>query len=96
MVDVSDKAVTARTAVATGVFRTTEAVIAAIADGVVPKGDVLATARAFEDYLDPDDPAAGTEIVHVLLDTAAVPYGEVRVAYADGRVDELTIDGLVR
>nr|WP_237741656.1 cyclic pyranopterin monophosphate synthase MoaC [Tsukamurella sp. 1534] len=45
MVDVSDKAVTARTAVAAGVFRTTEAVVAAIADGAVPKGDVLATAR---------------------------------------------------
>ncbi|BDH55828.1 cyclic pyranopterin monophosphate synthase MoaC [Tsukamurella sp. PLM1] len=45
MVDVSDKAVTARTAVAAGTFRTTEAVIAAIADGAVPKGDVLATAR---------------------------------------------------
>ncbi|NMD57486.1 MULTISPECIES: cyclic pyranopterin monophosphate synthase MoaC [Tsukamurella] len=45
MVDVSDKAVTARTAVAAGTFRTTETVVAAIADGTVPKGDVLATAR---------------------------------------------------
>ena len=45
MVDVSAKAVTARTAVAAGIFRTTEAVVAAIADGAVPKGDVLATAR---------------------------------------------------
>jgi len=45
MVDVSDKAVTARTAVAAGTFRTTETVVAAIADGAVPKGDVLATAR---------------------------------------------------
>ncbi|RDB47397.1 cyclic pyranopterin monophosphate synthase MoaC [Tsukamurella tyrosinosolvens] len=45
MVDVSAKAVTARTAVAAGIFRTTEAVVAAITDGAVPKGDVLATAR---------------------------------------------------
>ncbi|GAB3132184.1 cyclic pyranopterin monophosphate synthase MoaC [Tsukamurella serpentis] len=45
MVDVSDKDVTSRRAVAAGVLRTTEAVIAAIADGAVPKGDVLATAR---------------------------------------------------
>lgn len=45
MVDVSGKAVTARTAVAAGIFRTTEAVLVAIADGAVPKGDVLATAR---------------------------------------------------
>ncbi|WP_193559705.1 cyclic pyranopterin monophosphate synthase MoaC [Tsukamurella asaccharolytica] len=45
MVDVSGKAVTARTAVAAGTFRTTEAVVAAIAGGAVPKGDVLATAR---------------------------------------------------
>lgn len=58
--------------------------------------DVLAAAREFEDYLDPDDPGAGTEIVCVLLDTAVVPYGEVHVRYRDGRVDELAIDGLVR
>ncbi len=45
MVDVSGKDVTARTAVASGTFRTIEAVVAAIADGAVPKGDVLATAR---------------------------------------------------
>lgn len=45
MVDVSDKAVTARTAVAAGVFRTTEAVIAAVVSGTTPKGDVLAAAR---------------------------------------------------
>lgn len=57
---------------------------------------ILETARKFEDYLDPDDPDAGTEIVRVLLDTAVVPYGEVHVRYRDGRTDELVIDGLVR
>ncbi|WP_051266776.1 cyclic pyranopterin monophosphate synthase MoaC [Nakamurella lactea] len=45
MVDVSGKEVTARVAVATGVVRTTAAVIALIADGSLPKGDALATAR---------------------------------------------------
>lgn len=45
MVDVSGKAVTARTAVATGVFRTTAEVIGLISDGRLPKGDALATAR---------------------------------------------------
>ena len=45
MVDVSDKAVTKRTATARGLFRTTPQVIAAIASGDAPKGDVLATAR---------------------------------------------------
>ena len=59
--------------------------------------DVLDTARQFEAYLDPDDePDARNEIVHVLLDADVVPYGEVLVCYADGRADELAIDGLVR
>lgn len=43
MVDVADRPVTARTARASGVVRTTAA--AAIASGSVPKGDVLAVAR---------------------------------------------------
>lgn len=45
MVDVSGKDVTARLAVATGMLRTTAEVIALVADGTLPKGDALATAR---------------------------------------------------
>ncbi|MEI7519337.1 MAG: cyclic pyranopterin monophosphate synthase MoaC [Mycobacteriaceae bacterium] len=45
MVDVSDKAATARTATAVGTVRTTAEVIALIATGGLPKGDALATAR---------------------------------------------------
>ena len=45
MVDVSDKAVTARTAVATGVVRTTAEVIRLLRADGLPKGDALATAR---------------------------------------------------
>lgn len=45
MVDVADKAVTRRTAVATGRITMSHAAIAAIRDGAVPKGDVLAAAR---------------------------------------------------
>ncbi len=45
MVDVGDKAVTGRTATATGVLRTTAAVTAALRDDTVPKGDALGTAR---------------------------------------------------
>ena len=45
MVDVSEKAATARTATAVGTVRTTAEVIALIASGGLPKGDALATAR---------------------------------------------------
>ena len=45
MVDVTDKDVTSRTAVAAGTFRTTAAVVELISTGGVPKGDALATAR---------------------------------------------------
>jgi cyclic pyranopterin monophosphate synthase len=45
MVDVGDKAITSRTAVAEGEVRMTAATLAAIRDGNVPKGDVLAAAR---------------------------------------------------
>ena len=45
MVDVSNKRETMRRAVATASVRTTREVIAAIASGTVPKGDVLAAAR---------------------------------------------------
>ncbi len=45
MVDVSDKAVTARTAVATGIVRTTAEVIGLLRRDGLPKGDALATAR---------------------------------------------------
>ena len=45
MVDVGDKAVTRRTAVATGTFTTTRDVIALIRADDLPKADVLATAR---------------------------------------------------
>ncbi len=45
MVDVSGKAPSARTAVATGVLRTTPEVVGLIASGGLPKGDALATAR---------------------------------------------------
>jgi cyclic pyranopterin phosphate synthase len=45
MVDVSDKAVSARVAVATGVLRTTQEVLALLRRDGLPKGDALATAR---------------------------------------------------
>ncbi|HEY5880545.1 MAG TPA: cyclic pyranopterin monophosphate synthase MoaC [Nakamurella sp.] len=45
MVDVSDKAVSAREAVATGVLRTTAGVADLLRRGGLPKGDALATAR---------------------------------------------------
>src|SRR5690348_9415192 len=45
MVDVSGKAVTARTAVAAGVVRTTAEVIDLLRRDGLPKGDALATAR---------------------------------------------------
>jgi cyclic pyranopterin monophosphate synthase len=45
MVDVSDKAVTKRTAVAAGTLRTTAEVVDLISSGGLPKGDALATAR---------------------------------------------------
>jgi cyclic pyranopterin monophosphate synthase len=45
MVDVSDKAPTARTAVASGVVRTTPEVIGLLRSDGLPKGDAIATAR---------------------------------------------------
>ncbi|GAA2673209.1 MULTISPECIES: cyclic pyranopterin monophosphate synthase MoaC [Actinosynnema] len=45
MVDVTDKPATARTAVATGVLRTTAEVVRLLAADDLPKGDALATAR---------------------------------------------------
>jgi cyclic pyranopterin monophosphate synthase len=45
MVDVSDKAVTKRTAVAAGTVHTSTEVVALISSGGLPKGDALATAR---------------------------------------------------
>jgi cyclic pyranopterin phosphate synthase len=45
MVDVGDKQITTRTAIAEGEVRMTPATLAAIRDGNVPKGDVLAAAR---------------------------------------------------
>jgi len=45
MVDVGDKNVTSRTAIAAGEVRMQSATLAAIRDGDVPKGDVLAAAR---------------------------------------------------
>lgn len=45
MVDVSAKQATARTAVATGVVRTTAEVIGLLSSNGLPKGDALATAR---------------------------------------------------
>lgn len=45
MVDVGGKAQTARVAVASGVIRMVPEALAAIRDGAVPKGDVLAAAR---------------------------------------------------
>ncbi|GAB3549225.1 cyclic pyranopterin monophosphate synthase MoaC [Arthrobacter tumbae] len=45
MVDVSEKAVTARQATAQSILRTTPRVLALIADGDLPKGDALAVAR---------------------------------------------------
>jgi len=45
MVDVTEKAATARTAVAAGVVHTTSEVVALITAGGLPKGDALATAR---------------------------------------------------
>jgi len=45
MVDVSDKQTSAREAVASGVFRTTEEVVRLLRAEQLPKGDALATAR---------------------------------------------------
>jgi cyclic pyranopterin monophosphate synthase len=45
MVDVSDKAVTKRTAVAAGTVHTSAEVVGLISSGGLPKGDALATAR---------------------------------------------------
>ena len=45
MVDVGDKAVTERRAVARGVLRVSASTIALVRDGTTPKGDVLAAAR---------------------------------------------------
>jgi len=45
MVDVSGKEASTRTAIATGVVRTTAEVIGLLSDGQLPKGDALATAR---------------------------------------------------
>jgi len=45
MVDVSDRDLTMRTATASGKVLLTREVLAQIADGTTPKGDVLATAR---------------------------------------------------
>ncbi|MBS1896851.1 MAG: cyclic pyranopterin monophosphate synthase MoaC [Actinobacteria bacterium] len=45
MVDVTDKAVTRREARAQAVLQTTAAVVARIADGSLPKGEALGTAR---------------------------------------------------
>ena len=45
MVDVGDKEVTSRTAIAQGEVRMSPSTLAAIRDGNVPKGDVLAAAR---------------------------------------------------
>ncbi len=45
MVDVGGKAETARVAIASGRIRMSPSALAAIRDGAVPKGDVLATAR---------------------------------------------------
>jgi cyclic pyranopterin phosphate synthase len=45
MVDVSAKAVTVREATATGLVRCSPAVVRALRDDAVPKGDVLAVAR---------------------------------------------------
>ncbi len=45
MVDVTDKAVTERTAVAEGMIRMPAEVFKALYEGKVPKGDVFATAR---------------------------------------------------
>jgi len=45
MVDVTEKQPTVRSATATGLVRCAEHVVAALRDGSVPKGDVLAVAR---------------------------------------------------
>ena len=45
MVDVSEKAVTSRTAIAEGLVTMSPATLDMILDGTAPKGDVLATAR---------------------------------------------------
>ena len=45
MVDVSEKSITTRTAVAAGEVHMTPATLAAIREGAAPKGDVLAAAR---------------------------------------------------
>ncbi|QNJ56119.1 hypothetical protein KNV18_gp54 [Mycobacterium phage Heath] len=57
-----------------------------------PAAITLAMASEFQDYLEADDEEPGTEIVQVTVDVTVHPYGEVRVRYSDGRVDELSVD----
>ena len=53
MVDVSDKAVTERTAVASGKIRVNDAVMQAILQGTAKKGDVLAPAKSITSCTEP-------------------------------------------
>ncbi|WP_036314995.1 cyclic pyranopterin monophosphate synthase MoaC, partial [Microbacterium sp. B24] len=57
MVDVTEKQPTVRAATAGAVVRCAPAVVAALRDGTVPKGDVLAVARIAGTLEDPRDRA---------------------------------------
>ena len=71
MVDVSEKTVTTRTAIAEGFVSMSPATLDMILDGTAPKGDVLATARI-----------AGITGAKKTADQAAAARRSVEVRYA--------------
>lgn len=82
MVDVGGKATTRRRAVAIGTFRTTAEVISLLADGKLPKGDVLATARIAGIMA-----AKRTDSLIPLCHQLALSSVDVDFAVADDRID---------
>ncbi|GAB88708.1 cyclic pyranopterin monophosphate synthase MoaC [Gordonia rhizosphera] len=86
MVDVGGKARTARRAVAGGTFHTTTEVIALLAEGNLPKGDVLATARIAGIMA-----AKRTDELIPLCHQLALSSVEIDFAIADDHIDVTAI-----
>ena len=94
MVDVADRDVTVRTAIATGTVLLSKEVVALLRDGAVPKGDVLATARIAgimgakrtPDLIPLCHPIAlhGVNIELVITDTGVVITASVKTADRTG------------
>jgi molybdenum cofactor biosynthesis protein MoaC len=98
MVDVGDKAVTHRRAVATACVRTTREVIEAIASRGLPKGDVLAAARV-AGILAAKNTAQLIPLCHPIQTTSAAldfepdaPRGELRVRASIEAVDRTGVE----